>query len=173
MAVASPARALERNWSQSHRVGGAEGDGTREQGGAVAQTNGIGSGKGGFAMGLRNMFSCLKRPITADDALPKLATIGHDHHRGEGIGEDLNLPHAAANSKVRACEVSKLDDCRMCVGEVTNEEEHLRDVEENYLSAREDVEGLCVLARYFLSCMLLCSCDRVNSFSLAFFRSLA
>lgn len=152
MAVAPLARSFGTSRSKK-RAGGMEGGGGLKKGakggGGVVQADGIGSGKGGsFSMGLRWMFSCFMRPITTDDAVPKLVTVGHDRT------DDFNIPQSQ-NLKVRVRDETKLENCR----ERVVDDDQPPDVEENYLSAREDVEGSCSL-RFFtrvseldISCM--------------------
>ena len=154
MAVASQERSGSGGviWSKK-RAGGMDGGGGLKKeakaGGAVVQAGGIvtGDGKSGFSFG--KLFSCFHRPITADgdDAVPKLVVIGDD-------AEELDSP-ASGDLKVRVkgglCDEAELDD-----GAIDRADDY--HVDEIFLSAREDVEGLYSERRFGIDSLLHALC---------------
>ena len=149
MAVASQARSGGALWSKNCAAG-MEAGGALKEGAAVAvQAGGIGNGNGKSGFSFRKLFrtlSCFQEPITAegDDALPKFVTIG-----GED-GEDLDSPRSGdLKARLRDDAVDERDDY------------DARDdvVDEIFLSAREDVEGLCPTPRVVgVRCLLHALC---------------
>ncbi|XP_024395167.1 uncharacterized protein [Physcomitrium patens] len=113
-----------------------------KEGGGLMHAGGIGSGKSGLFVELRNIISCCYRPVTkeVDGAWPKLSAIGNDIEHFDSISSK-NLA-----KKADVCDETGLSTCRQRAVD-GNDVECSCEAEETYLSARgnaEDVDECCL-----------------------------
>lgn len=108
-----------------------------KEGGGLMHAGGIGSGKSGLFVELRNIISCCYRPVTkeVDGAWPKLSAIGNDIEHFDSISSK-NLA-----KKADVCDETGLSTCRQRAVD-GNDVECSCEAEETYLSARGNAEGI-------------------------------